>query len=50
MLTTRAMIKAVRDDYAVTPRKAHKIKQMASRLYSWADESDLFPPSSTPRR
>lgn len=40
-LTTRAMIKAVRDDYAATPRKAHKIKQMVSRLYSWAEEADL---------
>jgi hypothetical protein len=31
-LTTRAMLKAVRDDYAATPRKAHKIKLMISRL------------------
>lgn len=46
--TTRAMIKAVRDDYAVTPRKAHKIQQMISRLYSWADESDLVPEGLNP--
>lgn len=46
--TTRAMIKAVRDDYAETPRKAHKIKQMISRLYSWADENDLVPPGFNP--
>ena len=26
---------------AETPRKAHKVKQMVSRLYSWADENDL---------
>jgi integrase len=50
MLTTRAMIKAVRDDYAVTPRKAHKIKQMASRLYSWADESDFVPAEFNPAK
>lgn len=48
--TTRTMIKAVRDDYAVTPRKAHKIKQMASRLYSWADESDLVPAEFNPAK
>lgn len=40
-LTTRGMIKAVRDDHAATPRKAHKIKQMVSRLYSWADEEEM---------
>jgi integrase len=48
--TTRPMIKAVRDDYAVTPRKAHKIKQMASRLYSWADENDLVPAEFNPAK
>ena len=46
--TTRAMIKAVRDDHAGTPRKAHKIKQMISRLYSWADENDLVPEGLNP--
>jgi integrase len=46
--TTRAMLKAVRDDYAATPRKAHKIKQMVSRLYSWADENSLVPEGFNP--
>ena len=46
--TTRAMIKAVRDDYAATARKAHKIKQMVSRLYSWADEEQLVPTGFNP--
>lgn len=40
-LTTRGMLKAVRDDHAATPRKAHKVKQMLSRLYSWAAEEGL---------
>jgi integrase len=48
--TTRAMIKAVRDDHVKTPRKAHKIKQMASRLYSWADENDLVPADFNPAK
>lgn len=39
--TTRRMIKAVRDDHRDTPRKADKIRQMLSRLYSWADEAEL---------
>lgn len=39
----RPAIKAIRDDLASQPRVAHKIKQMASRLYSWADEQDLLP-------
>jgi integrase len=45
---TRAMLKAVRDGYAATPRKAHKLKQMLSRLYSWADESELVPAGFNP--
>lgn len=45
---TRAMIKAVRDSYARHPRKAHKIKQMVSRLYSWADENELVPEGFNP--
>jgi integrase len=49
-LTTRPMIKLVRDSHSSTPRKAHKIKQMASRLYSWADESDLIPPGYNPAK
>lgn len=47
-LATRAMLKAVRDDHQATPRKAHKIKQMLSRLYSWADEADLVPDDFNP--
>lgn len=39
-LTTRNMIKAVRDRHASKPRKAHKIKQMVSCLYTWADDND----------
>lgn len=37
-LITGPMVKVVRDEYASTPRKAHKIKQVVSRLYSWAQE------------
>jgi integrase len=40
-LTTSRMIKQVRDDHAATPRKAHKLRQMVSRLYSWAQEEGL---------
>jgi integrase len=40
-LTTAPMIKRVRDDHAATPRKAHKLRQMLSRLYSWAGEEGL---------
>jgi integrase len=40
-LTTSKMIKQVRDDHAATPRKAHKLRQMVSRLYSWAQEEGL---------
>jgi integrase len=47
-LTTRAMIKAVRDSYASQPRKAHKIKQMVSRLYSWGEENDHVPEDFNP--
>ena len=53
-LTTHAMIKAVRDDYASQSRKAHKIKQMVSALYTWAADNDLvkpgFNPAATVRR
>jgi integrase len=45
---TRKMVKAVRDDFADTARKAHKIKQMVSRLYSWADENDHVPEGTNP--
>ena len=47
-LTTKAMIRAVRDDFADTPRKAHKVKQMLSALYSWAGDRDLVPDSFNP--
>jgi integrase len=40
-LTTAPMIKRVRDDHSATPRKAHKLRQMLSRLYSWANEEGL---------
>lgn len=49
-LTTRAMLKAVRDSYADTPRKAHKIKQMTSALYTWADHNDLVRAGFNPAR
>lgn len=48
--TTRKMIKYVRDSYAKTPRKAHKVKQMASRLYSWADENEYVPEGLNPAK
>lgn len=42
---TRPSVKAIRDSVAKThsARTAHKIKQMVSRLYSWAEEEDLLP-------
>lgn len=48
--TTKAMIKAVRDGHADHPRKAHKIKQMVSRLYSWAEESSLVADGFNPAK
>lgn len=45
---SRNILKTVRDDFAATPRKAHKIKQMLSRLYSWADGEDLVPAGLNP--
>lgn len=45
---TRAMVKAVRDDFAGQPRKAHKIRQMVSCLYAWADGADLVPEGCNP--
>lgn len=47
-LLTFKIVKRVRDDYAATPRKAHKIRQMVSRLYSWAAEDDLIDPDINP--
>lgn len=49
-VATRNMLRAVRDDHAATVRKAHKIKQMLSRLYSWADEADLVPACYNPAK
>jgi integrase len=53
-LATKAMLKAVRDDHQATARKAHKIKQMLSRLYSWAEEEghvgEGFNPASSIKR
>lgn len=41
---TGKMVKAVRDDLAkTTPRKAHKVKQLVSLLYSWASENNHVP-------
>lgn len=40
---TRPVVKALRDAHRKQPRTAHKIKQMVSRIYSWADEESLLP-------
>lgn len=45
---TRSMLKAVRDDYADQARKANKLQQMTSRIYSWANEADLVPDGVNP--
>lgn len=47
---TRNILKAIRDDHAKTVRKAHKIKQMLSRLYSWADENGHVPDGFNPAK
>ncbi len=47
-LVTTKMVKIVRDDHAATPRKAHKIKQMVSRLYTWAAEDGRVKPGHNP--
>lgn len=52
---TKPVVKALRDAHRATPRKAHKVKQMVSRIYSWADEESLLPadfqnPASSLRR
>ena len=41
-LITSKMVKVIRDDLAATPRKAHKFKQMTSRLYTWGAEDGLI--------
>lgn len=40
-VTTRAMIKGVRDKMVATPRKAHKFVQVVSLLYTYADGEGL---------
>lgn len=42
---SRAAIKAVRDHVARSraPRTANKVQQVASLIYSWADQEDLLP-------
>lgn len=45
---TRAAVKELRDVFAKQPRTAHKIKQMVSALYSWADQADLVDPGFNP--
>lgn len=47
---TRAMVKAVRDDFASQPRKANKIQQMTSALYGWAEGADLVPDDVNPAK
>lgn len=47
-LTTHAMIKFVRDAHGDKSRKAHKIKQMVSALYTWAGDNDLTKPGFNP--
>ncbi len=47
-LVTTKMVKAVRDDLSATPRKAHKLKQMVSRLYTWAAEDGRVKPGTNP--
>jgi len=39
---TRADVKELRDTFAKQPRTAHKIKQMVSALYGWADQEELL--------
>ena len=50
----RAAVKLLRDSLRAQPRTAHKIKQMTSRLYSWAADDDLveegFNPAARIRR
>lgn len=49
-LIDRTVIKTIRDSYADTPRKAHKIKQVVSRLYGWADEEGLVADGYNPAK
>lgn len=48
-LVTSTMVKTIRDDIAKThARKAHKVKQMVSRLYTWAAEEKLVRANHNP--
>lgn len=47
---SRAVVIAVRNQFASQPRTAHKVKQVVSRLYSWADEQDLVTPDFNPAK
>jgi integrase len=51
-LVRHTVIKQLRDELASTPRKAHKVRQMVSRLYGWAGEEDLveFNPAARVKR
>lgn len=49
-LTTTNMIRAVRDEHADQARKAHKIKQVASLLYTWADDHQHAPAGFNPAK
>lgn len=47
---TPKMVKALRDEHASTPRKAHKVKQTFSLLFSWAAENDHVPIGHNPAK
>jgi integrase len=48
-LITAPMVKLVRDELAkATPRKAHKVKQLVSLLYTWAGECGHVPLGTNP--
>lgn len=38
---TKAVVLALRNQYRDKPRTSHKIKQLLSRLYGWAEDQDL---------
>lgn len=45
---TKPVVLALRNSYRAQPRTAHKIKQLLSRLYGWADENELVEPDFNP--
>lgn len=49
-LVTRAAVKALRDAFAHQPRTAHKIKQVVSLLYTWADQEELVEEGFNPTK